>query len=461
MKKNLKNMMVAMMALLAVLTFYYAGKVVNAADNDVVVKIIVEDERGEQYVTYVREKNLSSYTMDTTMFYIPISSGTEKVKITSQTFQTDNTTVKQCSYTEPEEFTLTEGEKTRCYFGMRTNTVYLYDTIIRLIPYRHKFSIDNMAISAGTSGNKRFHPSNNNYMTVRSNISVSLPDSETAKLRLRILNTKGQYVYQKTVTGVKADALWTVKWNGKASSNNAGVKSGSYVKAGNYQAEVSLIYGNTTITKKKSFTISKKAPSGTAGVAKSKKFILYTGDAEIDYMAEKMIKAAGIKSSMSDEKKVKKIYEYMTKKFTHYKGQKISTKYNLTSASTKNAIAKLKTATEKKYKSGSILYSHYYIVDSSGNYTEKSMSIRGGVCDDHAEIFVILCNHVGVEAGKCSGYYINSNRKYSGHAWSYAMINGKKYYYDVDISIQNYKGKVNYAWYKKTLKQAKKNHLFF
>lgn len=460
MKKNVKLVVMLLTLLFTTAFFVLCHKEIQAAEKNIVVRLTMEDEKGNQYIANVYESG-SSYEFDQKSFYIPMEADTQKVKITAQTYQTDVTTVRYCSYTETTEVTLKMGERTRCGFCMRTNTIFQYDTLFSLIPYKHSLNLDNMAISAGTSGNKRFHPSKNNYMTIRSNIVVSLPNSDTAKLRLRILNTKGKYVYQKTITGVKADALWTVKWNGKASSNNAGVKKGSYVKDGNYQAEVSLIYGDTTITKKKSFTISKKAPSGTTGIAKSKKLIMYTGNAEIDYMAEKMIKEAGIKSNMSDEKKVKKIYEYMTKKFTHYKGQKISTKYNLTSASTKNAIAKLKSATEKKYKSGSILYSHYYIVDSSGNYTEKTMSIRGGVCDDHAEIFVILCNHVGVEAGKCSGYYINRNGKYSGHAWSYAIVNGKKYYYDVDISIQNYKKKVNYTWYKKTLKEAKKNHIFF
>ncbi|MFR6167942.1 MAG: hypothetical protein ACLUKE_07195 [Blautia wexlerae] len=44
---------------------------------------------------------------------------------------------------------------------------------------------------------------------------------------------------------------------------------------------------------------------------------------------------------------------------------------------------------------------------------------------------------------------------------NYAVVNGRKYYYDVDIEIQNYgKGQGDYYWYKKTLAQAKGNHVF-
>ena len=40
-------------------------------------------------------------------------------------------------------------------------------------------------------------------------------------------------------------------------------------------------------------------------------------------------------------------------------------------------------------------------------------------------------------------------------------MNGRKYYYDVDIEIQNYgKGQGDYYWYKKALAQAKGNHVF-
>ena len=83
------------------------------------------------------------------------------------------------------------------------------------------------------------------------------------------------------------------------------------------------------------------------------------------------------------------------------------------------------------------------------------MQKRGGVCSDQAAIFVILCNHVGVDAGVCNGYYKNLDGTRAGHSWNYAIVDGKKYYYDVDVEIQNYsKGQGDYYWYKKTLKQA-------
>lgn len=79
------------------------------------------------------------------------------------------------------------------------------------------------------------------------------------------------------------------------------------------------------------------------------------------------------------------------------------------------------------------------------------MQKRGGVCSDQAEIFAILCRHVGVDAGVCNGYYKNLDGSTPGHSWNYAVVNGRKYYYDVDIEIQNYgKGQGDYYWYKDT-----------
>ena len=42
-----------------------------------------------------------------------------------------------------------------------------------------------------------------------------------------------------------------------------------------------------------------------------------------------------------------------------------------------------------------------------------------------------------------------------------SLKDGKTYYYDVDVEIQNYgNGQGDYYWYKKTLKEAKKTHEF-
>ena len=336
-------------------------------------------------------------------------------------------------------------------------TYYRYFSVS---PYEISLSVDNLVTCASSKG---FNPSKGNYIWIYSNVAVSVPYNVngTVDLRLRVYNSSGKYVYQKVLSDISGGGFFNLKWDGKASKNNeAGVKA-TYLKKGNYRVELALIYeGNgdsKVVSKRTSLKVSKSAPSGTKGVAKAKSVILYTGNANVDYMAELMVKAAGVKSGMSADQKVKKIYHYMTTKFKHihYGESGRKTYYNLTKL--KSKISKFKTASDKKTKQGKLLYSY-----NVGWNTEYCMSTRSGVCDNHAQIFKILCNHVGVEARVCGGYYKNRNGSLAGHSWNSAIVNGKTYYYDVDIEIQNYGGgQGDYYWYKKTLKQAKKNHVFY
>ena len=332
-----------------------------------------------------------------------------------------------------------------------------------LCPFEAGVSVDSLILSATSKG---FHPSSGNSLPIRSMMTVQRDsyDGSTVSLRIRVNNQAGKYVFQKTYPNLSGSGSVSLnyKWSGKASKNNqAKAKAGAYVKSGTYQVEICLTYKGKgyvkTAVKRKKLVISKKAPAGKKGVAQAKKIPIFTGYANIDYMAEKMIQAAGVKSGMSQDQKVKKIYHYMTVKFKHthyYEGGNFKVYYNLNKL--KSGINSYKRQTDQKIRQGKLIYDY-----NAGYSTEYCMQRRIGVCDDHAQIFAILCKHVGVEAGVCSGYYKNRNGSLAGHAWNYAVINGNTYYYDVDIEIQNYKrGQGDYYWYKKTRAQANKTHKF-
>jgi len=316
-----------------------------------------------------------------------------------------------------------------------------------------------------SAAKKGFHPSKGNYLIFRSvlNAEVKTMDEYYLNLRFRILDSKGRCVYKKIYQKVGRGLYLNLHWDGKSSKNcDAGIAKKAYVKNGTYKAEI--VYEFEGLGEKKSakrttqFKVSRKALKGTKGLAQAKDIITLTGDAEIDYMAEKMVKAAGVKISMSDEQKVKKIYHYMTKKFkhTHYATWEDNYKIYYDVDKLAGKIAKYKAKTDRQLKKGELIYNYQYFFNTSW-----CMQRRRGVCDDHAEIFAILLNHVGVESGKCGGYYLNRDGSKMGHAWNYAIVNGKKYYYDVDVEMQNLgKGQGDYYWYKKTKKQAKKNHEF-
>lgn len=129
--------------------------------------------------------------------------------------------------------------------------------------------------------------------------------------------------------------------------------------------------------------------------------------------------------------------------------------YNL--ASSRKKIDAYKKTTDALYKNGSLIYNY----DQALIQRKWCMERRIGVCTDQAAIFKILCNHAGIQAGICSGYYLNRNGTKAPHAWNYAVVGGRTYYYDVDVEIQNYgKGQGDYYWYQKTRSEANRTHKF-
>lgn len=325
--------------------------------------------------------------------------------------------------------------------------------------------VESLVVSVGKKG---FHPSGKNYLRIKSYVDTSKTDpfwgmtvSEKVTIRLRIYNSKGKYVFEKKYKDSYGGYL-DFKWNGKASKkNNAGLSAGKYVKNGSYKVEVYVAPKdkNSAASKKTyKFKVSSKAASGEKGLSDVKTLPIFTGSANVDYMAEQICKEAKIKNSDSDDEKVRKIYHWLTthQKHTHYyEGGTFKKYYKLSSSAKK--IKKYRAECDKLYKKGKLIYNYDYSLMSE----EWCMERRIGVCNDHADMFQILCNHVGVEAGVCSGYYLNRNGTKAPHSWNYAIVDGVTYYYDVDVEIQNYgKGQGDYYWYKKTKSQAKLTHDF-
>lgn len=340
----------------------------------------------------------------------------------------------------------------------------------QIFPYVMELSVDNLHVAVGKKG---FRPGKNSYLPIQVNVSWNgivgsgsyFSSFGKFYLRVQVLNSKGKYVYRSKDQNVTSNGYLRIQWDGKASKkNSAGVKAGAYVPNGKYKVEAYLYCkgakGNPyakvvkPATRTKTITISSKAPTGKTGT----ELPVYTGNSEIDYMADRMLKEAGVKAKDSDDAKVRKIYHYMTLKFkhVHYDEKSPKAHFNLSASKTKKAVKKFATKTEKSYKKGSILVSP----DVSSRLTSH-MATRSGVCNDHADIFALLCKHAGVNAGICNGYYLNRNGTKAGHSWNYAVISGITWYYDVDVEIQNYgKGQGDYYWYKKTRAQANKTHQF-
>lgn len=333
-------------------------------------------------------------------------------------------------------------------------------------------SVDHVWALASKKG---FNPSKNNYLPIRAVVSSSIDEnfdwfsSWSGKVELYILNSKGQWVFKKNFGSMlyfDDRASISYKWNGKASKNNeAKVKPGSYVKkSGTYKAQIRITFtsketnASAHASKNASFKISSKAKKGTAGYAQAKKLPIYTGDPTTDYLIERMLKKAGVKSSNSQDKKVRKIYHYISMKFRvtnigrKYKGSNDFT--NIKSSSFKAAAAKYGKKVQSKADAGTIMIGDYYM-------RPEALNARAGDCGYFAAVFQLMCQHVGVDATCHYGWYKNSSKELLSHTWSSAIVNGKRYYYDADVeAINKGNGQGDYYWYKMTLKQSKKVHKY-
>lgn len=315
--------------------------------------------------------------------------------------------------------------------------------------------VESLTVSAGKKG---FHPSKGNYLVIRSYIRM---EEGTADLCLKIYNKKGNFVFQKKFKN-RTGGSFSYRWKGKPSKKNAaGVSAKKYVRQGTYTVELSVLSKADqlpTAQKTCRLKISKKAPAGKAGLMEAAGIPILTGDPEVDYMAEQICKSAKVDKTQNQSEKVKRIYHWMTvnqKHVHYYEGGTFKKYYNL--ASSRKKIDAYKKTTDALYKNGSLIYNY----DQALIQRKWCMERRIGVCTDQAAIFKILCNHAGIQAGICSGYYLNRNGTKAPHAWNYAVVGGRTYYYDVDVEIQNYgKGQGDYYWYQKTRSEANRTHKF-
>lgn len=313
---------------------------------------------------------------------------------------------------------------------------------------------------------------------------------KSLKLRVRVLNSKGKYVYQKTLSGLKSSGTKKITWNGKASSGNAAkAAKNKIVSDGTYKLEVYLSgkRGKKTysVTKRSTFKIArnKKTGSSTETVSYTDKtpagMPRLTGDAELDYMAEMMVREAGVTDTMSADEKARTLYYWISHEFKHVHDSYTNypQHYNLKSLSSEIQAYKAKTDAMVRenqaayvkltYCSGIKLAASAYTdakLKSYQNTAKLWLNARVGQCNRTADAFMILSNHVGVEAGVCAGYYLNSNGTKSGHYWNWARIGDSVYYYDVDVQLQNNAKGFKYPfyerWYKADWAMAVKHHQF-
>ncbi|MDD7113639.1 MAG: transglutaminase domain-containing protein [Lachnospiraceae bacterium] len=149
---------------------------------------------------------------------------------------------------------------------------------------------------------------------------------------------------------------------------------------------------------------------------------IYTGNARVDCAAEKIIKRC-TKPGMSRRQKLKSVYTYLVKamRYSHSTGH---TRVHVI----KKEIRKYRKSSVMMLSSKKIRYSSQFASDYANLLTLQ------GTCKDMSGVFCILANHLGYRAGYARGRYVRSNGSSTEHWWNYVVIDGKRYYCDVQAA---------------------------
>lgn len=204
---------------------------------------------------------------------------------------------------------------------------------------------------------------------------------------------------------------------------------------------------------------------GTASGRVSKKTVrkhckIYTGDAEMDYMAY-LINQKIIKKHMGTQARITAIYNWMVRNCTFTK--KVKNPSSLKKKKCFFAYYKAKNkrkcqAYEKKvmkqiYTGKALCIGTYW---HNADRAKVAMAYRRGSCSYLTPMFNILCNAAGVEAYAVDGYYRNQDKSKSYHNWSFAKIGKKYYWFDVAVACRHKAAKN--VWFKKGTKEWKLSH---
>ena len=199
---------------------------------------------------------------------------------------------------------------------------------------------------------------------------------------------------------------------------------------------------------------------------------ILTGNVDVDYAAEVICNKI-IKKKMTQQEKVRAIYDWVVDNCTHDKNYN---EHEIVYDYAKNA-EKAQAYSEKMWKKiykgeaecnfDGVDYSYdgyenktlpYGDVDGYGQFDRTCLTFQThqGGCSYITRLFKVLVNHVGIECTLVEGNYLNTRGESMFHVWSYIRVDKKYAWYDVDVATSN--KRVRNTWYKKDAKFWKTCH---
>lgn len=282
-----------------------------------------------------------------------------------------------------------------------------------------------------------------------------------------------------SVSGTKRAVKWRSNNRSVASVDQTGIVTAQKKGTAVISATVGRKKMNCSVTVKKNHSVNamnraRRAVSADFSYTdRPGRTLIYTGIDTLDYLAEALVREIGINGKWSDEQIIKKIYTYMSKHFYYVKDRSFQRMapvcyYNTDDLSGK--IAAFRQITQQAAARGKIRYTDKFTTETwvaIGSADEKNrekerkvvfdeisphIRTHEGVCNNHADVFSVLCAHLGIESGIAGGSAGGIT-----HTWSWARLGGRKYYFDIGNSIHYFHstGKVTYSCFRMKKKKMK------
>lgn len=207
---------------------------------------------------------------------------------------------------------------------------------------------------------------------------------------------------------------------------------------------------------------------GAARAAGGERIPIYIGYADVDYLAEEMLKEIPT-AGKSAREQIRAVYDYIIRNFERYD-------WDGTEHFDREAVA-MKTQEEmgrmeKMLEDGQIVLRQELDFGSGydagtgiitfsydSNYMIAScaydmMLARTGSCQHFAALLTLLLGHLGYDCRMIDGEFINGSGSRVMHKWNCVLVDGQYYWLDVRMDHAYYEstGSISYTYFMKTSK---------
>lgn len=192
---------------------------------------------------------------------------------------------------------------------------------------------------------------------------------------------------------------------------------------------------------------------------------IYLGNAEVDYMAEEILKEISTAGKNATEQ-IRAVYDWIIQncsRYTwdgvyHFDAAEVASQgtgafYESMNAARKEGKLVLRRELEQEagYSSAEGMYISYDSNLYIATFAYEMMMTRTGDCAHYAALLAVLLSHLGYDCRLIPGDFVNTNGSTVEHKWNYVLVDGQYYWLDVRMDHASAAGgEIGYYYFMKT-----------